>query len=353
MLDLKLTDYDRKFYEENIKDFLPDVFYDTHSHLWSDEHRINKKRGDMGAATWPSLVALDNSAEDLDETYKTIFPGKKVIPLVCGNIGAGEDFEAHNRFVEEGAKKYGWPALYFSSPKMSADELRENILKGGFLGVKAYLNHSPRYLPNDEIRIYDFFPPHQLEVINELGGIVLCHIARSRRLGDPVNLAQIREIDEKYPNLTLIVAHIGRAYGPNDIGNGFEELAKTKNVYVDFAANCYDRAMVGMLKSVGYKRSLYGSDMPIFRMKARRIIDENGMYINLVPKGYYGDLSGEIHMRELEGKEAEELSFYIYDEILAFKRAAEEVGLTKEQVEDVFYGNAKELIERTRKKIYG
>ena len=39
--------------------------------------------------------------------------------------------------------------------------------------------------------------------------------------------------------------------------------------------------------------------MPILRMRARRIC-ENGIYVNLVPKGLYGDVSGDIHMREVD-----------------------------------------------------
>ena len=42
------------------------------------------------------------------------------------------------------------------------------------------------------------------------------------RLRDEVNIAQIMEIEEKYPNLKLVVAHIGRAYAKEDIGNAFE-----------------------------------------------------------------------------------------------------------------------------------
>ena len=68
-------------------------------------------------------------------------------------------------------------------------------------------------------------------------------------------------------------------------------------------------------------------------------------YVNIVPKGLYGDVSNDPHMREADGAEAEALSFFMYEEIRAFKCAAEEVGLSSEDVEAVFYDNARRLVD--------
>jgi hypothetical protein len=80
-------------------------------------------------------------------------------------------------------------------------------------------------------------------------------------------------------------------------------------------------------------------------MRARRIC-ENGVYINLVPKGLYGDLGGDKNMRELEGPEAERLTFFMYEELLAFRRAAERCALSRRDLEDVFYNNAARVLSR-------
>ena len=45
----------------------------------------------------------------------------------------------------------------------------------------------------------------------------------------------IMEIEEKYPNVKLIVAHIGRAYIPSDSGDAFKRLASTQNMLFDFS----------------------------------------------------------------------------------------------------------------------
>lgn len=107
------------------------------------------------------------------------------------------------------------------------------------------------------------------------------------------------EIEEKYPNAKVIIAHIGRAYCPEDFGNAFELMAQTKNLLFDFTANTLDRAMVKIIDAVGPDRVMFGSDMPITKMRMYRIV-EDGRYINVVPRGLYGDVSYDKNMRETD-----------------------------------------------------
>ena len=81
---------------------------------------------------------------------------------------------------------------------------------------------------------------------------------------------------------------------------------------------------------------MYGSDMPYTKMRMYRI-NEGGRYINVVPRGLYGDVSGDKQMRETDESD---ITLFIYEELLAFRRAAEKLGLTKEDVSDMMYGNA-------------
>ena len=52
-------------------------------------------------------------------------------------------------------------------------------------------------------------------------------------------------------------------------------------------------------------------------------------------------------------EEGKSITFFAYEELLAFKRAAKTLGLTKEDVEDIMYNNANNLIEGARRDIYG
>ena len=278
-----------------------------------------------------------------------MLPGKDVTALMFTSRGA---WDKNNAYVAECSRRTGFPALYYSRPEQTPEELEAEIRKGGFLGLKSYLSLSPKYLPEAEIRIFDFFPKAQLKKMDELGAIVMLHIPRNGRLKDPVNLAQIMEIKQEFPNIRLIIAHIGRAYTREDVGNAFETLDKAPDLMYDFCANCCEYAITEVLRHAGPKHVMYGTDMPILRMRTHRI-EENGTYINLVPPGLYGDPKQDKHLREVSAEEAEKITFFLYEELLAFKRACKTLGLTKQDVEDIMYNNAHSLIEGARKSIYG
>lgn len=348
----QVTDYDKKVYEEELRDFLPEKMLDVHTHVWLQE-LIDQKPVVAGevrrTVSWPDMVAAENSVEDLQETFRLMFPGKDVKALMFNGSNASE---RNNDYVSKSAQRVGFHALYYSHPTQSADELEEKIRKGGFLGLKSYLDLSPKYLPANEVRIFDFFPKHQLKRMDEMGAIVMLHIPRNGRLKDPVNLHQILEIKQEFPNIRLIIAHVGRAYTKEDVGNAFDMLDQAPDLMYDFCANCCEYAITEVIRHAGPKHVMYGTDMPILRMRSKRI-EENGTYINLVPKGLYGDVSADSHMREVPLEEAEEMTFFAYEELLAFKRAAEVLHLSRQDIEDIMYNNAVELIEGARQSIYG
>ncbi len=339
----EVKDVDRRFYQEKLKGFLPDRIVDVHTHVWLKSSRRAAPTG--RAVTWPLRVAEQGPIEELIETYRLMFPGKSVKPLIFSFVESHEDdFEGANAYVRRAASEHGFAALVFASPQWSAERLEQEIRGGGFIGAKVYLTLSPAQIPADRIRIFDFLPHHQLEVLDRHGWVVMLHIPRSSRLRDPVNLADMIEIERRYPNARVIIAHVGRAYCPEDVGDAFAVLAQTRRMLFDISANTNAAVFEQLIRTVGPRRILFGSDLPITRMRMRRIC-ENGNYINLVPKDLYGDVSDDKHMREVDGEQADALSFFLYEEIDAFRRAAQATGLTPRDIEDVFHGNAVRLIE--------
>ncbi len=343
----EIKDIDRKTYEEELRDFLPEKMIDIHTHLWRKEDRSLDKDAYSRVVSWPSLVAEDNPIEDLMETYRLMFPDKEVTPMCFATWQSGDDLDRLNGYVSQVSRSHGIPALLYAKPEWSGIELENKIKAGGFLGIKIYLSLSPDYIPRPEIRIFDFLPRHQLEALNENGQIVMLHIPRDGRLGDPVNIAQMLEIERRYPNVRVIYAHVGRAYCNEDVGNAFERLKDTEHLVFDFSANTNADVFDQLIRCVGPKRILFGSDLPILRMRMRRIC-RDGHYVNLVPKGLYGDVSEDKNMGEVEGAEAEELTFFMYEELKSMKKAAEKNHLGRNDIEDIFFNNASSIIEAVR-----
>lgn len=343
----KVKDIDKEFYKNELDKFLPEKIIDIHTHIWLERFKIKELNPvDIPArtATWPLRVAKENSMEDLLKSYELLFPGKQVKPLLFGYPEIEYDTKLSNDYVNNSATEYGFPSLILSRPEWKGGELEDKIIKGGFLGSKVYLNYAKPYIPQNEIRIFDFLPPHHLERLNKHGWIVMLHIPRNGRLRDTVNLAQLLEIENDYPKIRLIVAHVGRAYCPEDLGEAFFLLGKTKNMVFDISANTNQTVFERLIEAMGPKRILFGSDLPILRMRARRIC-ERGNYINIVQKGMYGDVSDDSHMREITCYEENNLTFLIYEALAAFKSAAHNAGLKMGDIKDIFYNNAKRLLE--------
>ncbi len=334
---------DKYFYEREIKDFLPERIIDAHTHVYSRLNRDPAYKESLAnrSQNWPTLVASENPIEDLDETYRLMFPGKKVTPVIFGMPGFQYSVSKSNAYISQAAKNAGYPALVLAYPAQSAAEFEAELLGGGFKGAKVYLDYAPAYIPGNEVRIFDFAPHHQLEVLDRHGLVLMLHIPRPRRLNDPVNIEQMLEIDRRYPNIKLIIAHIGRAYAPEDLGGALERLKPSRMTF-DFSANTNQQIFEAALATIGARRLIFGSDLPITRMRMKRIV-ENGVYINIVRKGSYGDVSDDPHMRETEGAQADALSFFLYEEIAAMRRACNAAGIGGGDVDAMFFGNAAKL----------
>jgi uncharacterized protein len=334
---------DRALYEEELLPLLPQQIWDVHTHCWveSSYPRVSDPR----MVSWTSKVASENPIEDLFATYRLLFPKNQVKPLIFANVVPEKDLDRENAYVEEVAGKNQCPSLLFTSPNWTAQEVEDKVIKGRHVGIKVYLSLASSSLAMDDITIYDFLPPNQLEVMDHHNWIVMLHIPRSKRLADPANLRQLQEIDQRYPHAQVIVAHMGRAYCPEDVGDGFNQLRKTSNLLFDFSANTNAFVFEQMLTHFDASRILFGSDLPITRMRMYRIC-EQGKYINVVPQGLYGDISGDSHMRDQPDEDSRWITFFLYEELLAFKQAAIAARISESAIRDVFYFNCERILEK-------
>ena len=333
MFGFKLTDYDKEVYREELLEFLPKYIVDSHTHVYpkSANKPSNKPK------YWPNRVAEDNTIEDINQTYLDLFPCNKVVPVIFGNPEGFLDL--NNKYCSEKAKEYNYPALFLTDYDMTYDFLEEEVIKGGFQGLKPYCCNCKKGVLGADAGIFDFLPHEHLKVADKHGWKVVLHISQRDRLKNEQNIRELMEIEQKYPNVKLIVAHIGRAYVESDFGNAFDTLKNTKNMLFDFCANTLPLATEKCIEAVGTKRVLFGTDLPIAKMRMYRV-DENGYYVNVVPRGSLGDLTGAEHMRE---SDEENITNFTYEIIRGFKKTAEKLSLSKKDVEDIMCNNSAQL----------
>ena len=63
----EVTEYDKKIWEEELKDFLPEKILDVHTHVYKREFfdAVPNKAGHK-TVSWTATVAKDNQIEDLE-----------------------------------------------------------------------------------------------------------------------------------------------------------------------------------------------------------------------------------------------------------------------------------------------
>lgn len=332
--------YDKKYFE-SMQDYLPDTIFDAHVHLWKKEHILNSEEGCVAGWVANFIGGHIMNAEQYKETCAALFPGKKMQSMAFGWVEANIDLESNNAYIGSLAPDINGLAVV--RPDWSAEYTIDQVEKNGLFGLKPYPDFAAIFKPANEVRVTDMLTKDQLAAANEKGWTVVIHLPRAGRLADKCNIEDLLMIDREYPNIKVVVAHIGRAYAMQNIGDAFDALKDTKHLVFDFAAHTNADVFKETIKVFGTDRIHYGSDMPISGMRLKRTYDENGTYINIVPRGSCGDVTGDPHMLE---SDAEDISYFCYEAIAAMIAAAKEMGLKDSRMEDIFFNNAKKLVER-------
>ncbi len=341
MMDIDPERYERvdlPLFSEHLDPFLPDAVFDAHVHVnlgqYSPEPDEETKR-----KNWPSAVPRHFPAEHMMYIQHRLFPGRKTRSLAFAMPNPENNLVALNRHVSESARASDeMDGLYVPRPYESPEKLEQVIREGGFRGLKPYMGLANHIADVNEVRIDDYLPPEHQQLAHDMGLIVMLHIPGLERLRDPNTHDDLRRITRSYPNVKLVIAHIGRAYTMSFAEPGLQALADVESLYYDFSANLNEDVIELALRTVGPRRLLYGSDLPILLMRGVREYDGD-KYINFTDADYPWNTNRK--SPEVEAG----YTFYVYEQLFSFKRAAQRVGLGAADVARVMYENAAELVD--------
>lgn len=332
---LALHEVDRRIWEEELADFVPDRIFDVHTHLyrWTFNLDPNKETGpykkfageEWSEATWDLADACDQA----------LFPGRRVHRLSFPfPFSPACDFSASNAFVaEQTSVDPGSAALMLVRPGMSVEEVEKEIDRFGFVGFKPYRFYSVTGDARD-CRITDFMPEELLAVADRRNLIVMMHLAKKDAIADPENLADLERLCERYPNARWVLAHCARSYSAWPIERAGPRLRRLPNVWFDTSSVCESDAIDALIDSVGVGRVMYGSDdLPVGVLRGKYVaFGYAWTYIS--PSNQSFDLS------HCDGR----MTFTRYEQTRAMRRAAKRQGLTRVEIEGLFHDVAANLV---------
>lgn len=336
MADLELNDLDRDIWREELDEFVPRRVFDAHTHVYRREFDLTPVQPGQARSQDRFPVSDLGTLRANDDV---LLPGREVRYLAFGFPFIECDFDGLNAHAAAAVQHDPLSAaLMVVSPKMTAEAVRDAIVQHGLLGMKPYRFYSAT---GDavECRITDMLPEPFIEIAEDLGLIVTLHLGKRRAIADAENLADVARLSKTYSRVTWILAHCARSFAPWPIEAAWPQLAELPNVYVDTSAVCESDVFAILFRRFDRSRVLYGSDNAPAGI-------ERGKYVTFGRAwAFLGDRTkGGLDLSHCDPR----ATFVCYESLRAMRRGADAVGLTRAEVEGIFWGNAVGLIERVR-----
>lgn len=316
----ELHDYDKAFFLKELDEFVPDKIFDVHAHLYEKQHYPLPHPLHSG----PDKVSLEVFRQQIE----WIMPKRRVEGLFFGFGLQEETYKASNEFVaREVSTDPQCKGLLIAPPQMTPEKIRADLENSSFVGLKVYHTFSNSH-PTPDSDIDEFLCEEHVRLADELGLCIMLHIVKDRALADPSNQKIIRYYCESYPNMKLILAHAARGFNIYHTIEGIESLKGLQNVWFDTSAITEAGAFEAIVDVFGHEQLLWGSDFPLSHCRGR-CIAIGDQFVWLDEKCLPSDVK---------------LFLFGLESLRALKLAARRLRLTRQQIENIFYDNAKSML---------
>jgi len=336
------TDVDRAFWQEHLEDWVPRRIVDAHTHVCEPRFRRVPVTEAKRRQYWVNEVNEPIGAEDAARCYATVLPGREFSCIAFGHPSLDYDLAGANAALQTACEERDWYRLAVIGPDWPLEQVARELDQPRTLGVKVYYALIPGQDPDSrdkhlEASIFDFVTHAQFRLLNERRAMLMLHVPRADRLGHTDNIREIREIRDRYSDVPLVIAHLGRSYTLPHARESLPQLADDGGLWFDNSAVLNPAVHRFALETLGPQRILYGTDNPVFYMRGRRRW-EGRRYITHTNYPFHFNTNRE--PPEIEAR----YTLTMYEALRAIRQACEETGLSRDAVEAIFHANAERLI---------
>ena len=340
------TDRDRAFFEEHIDPRLPKTIFDMHLHLTrpSDCTGIPQEAVEKD---WAMQSGISMDKDDLRGYTQTLWGKRRFLANAFPMPIRGVDLMSANRHLADLLRENDpdddlviRTAEVAISPEFDPDECEEMMLNGGFLGYKPYPDLVSGQKGAD-IRIPDFLPDAFMRSLDRNRRAVTIHLPRAERIASPLNIREMLELRQKFPDAKIIIAHYGRSYNIEVIEKAYAAMGRDiEGFYFDNAAVINPAVHRFMLEHVPQDRIFYGSDLPLLLWHGKRTW-ENGTYQNHAREPFPWTANDTA-----TAEEKETYTFLHYEQMKNILDVVYEIG-GEALAEQVFRKNAETFVRET------
>lgn len=327
-----------------LREWMPDGIFDAHVHIGPPEivgsMRPERLKGALSTFTslrWEELLAA----------YEQLYAGKEITGLVAMPFPQREvDLAGANRYLIELMTRVprlkGFMLSHPTDTRTTITDFMKAERQGvRFVGVKPYADRLGK--SNFDATMPEFIPIDLLEFMQHERLIMMLHTS-GVGVGELCNQVFLRNITKRFPDVTIILAHLGRYTEPTQFLDFLTSgvLDECPSLYLEMSSATNTDLYGEVLANTGlWDRLLFGSDLPFGLITGVEKWSPERGPIFLARDTY--TWSDPVMDREFAA-ERERLTYNTYHVIKAFKDALERSGIdprTAERLkEKVFRGNA-------------
>ncbi|MHC4874019.1 MAG: amidohydrolase family protein [Planctomycetota bacterium] len=342
-MELDYNEKDALVFKEEFEDFLPGKVFDCHIHMFdktcfAEDHEFPEK-------SCYRKFDQQFSIEQCLAYAEKMFPERDFYTNSFGHPDKDTILDASGRYtgsITDNKTHFGMALI---SPHDKIEDIKKRVLDNKLIGYKPYLNFVD-WKDSADIEIFDILPEEQMDFANEKKLAMTLHIPRRGRLGDPVNQKQMVEICTRYPDVQIIFAHIGRAYYLKNVIGFLDCIKDIPNAFIDTAMVNHEGVLEYTFNNYPREKILFGSDAPIAMMKGKSV-EINNQYAYLMAEDY------RIGTAIYDTENTVEFTSFFYEQLRGIKLAAERAGLSRSEIDAIFFDNSHKLFRETVNRVYG
>lgn len=319
-LETCLNPVDRELLAEATDGFLPDRVIDFHAHVMD-------ARFYAAGTVNPALAGKTIGFDEYAAAMRLLLAGRLAAAFVFPYPARRADRPGVNQWmfaepkVDAAGRRVAALVAPTDDPAVSGEWLRAGLC----CGLKPYHLYAQDG-DTQQCAIETWAPEWMWKLCDQHRAFLILHLVKDASSADPANREALLRLSAKYPSCQVVLAHVGRSFN-HRTARGLTAFADRPNIVVDTSAITESEGIKFALGALGVERVIYGSDYPISHFRGRCVTA--------------GDSFQWIYAEEMNNPR---MTLIGIESLLSHRKAAEELGLRRAEIERVFFGNARKLL---------
>ena len=322
-----------------LRDFIPPNVFDVHAHLFDTGYLPQSGLARLTCGALGTVMGIEAymrfQAPLLPELKRLRLNVVSAPDATMSDLSNGNRQKCNDFLVSHLENNPDHVGEAFVLPDDTVADIKKLLIHPNIRGFKCY-HLCAQSQPTWNAEIGEYLPESAWQIADENGFCITLHLVKDHALSDPANFEYICRMSKKYPSATLILAHAARGFAAWTVLDKAAALADIPNIVFDVSAICEPTPIFAVLKAVGAKRVLWGSDFPISMMRGKCIsIADSFLWL-------YKE-----QLQQMDSNTVFSANLVGVENLFALKQACQMLDIGRSGVEDIFYNNAMQMFHLT------